>query len=270
MPSAGYAHRAHRPKHSVLPACTVPLSFHASPLARTRSHAHTPLDAAVQRRGCFRLVPRTHRPEQPALHSRPSRRYPPISTHTRTHTETHTHRRTHTHTRARARTHRVTHTHTHTRTHTHGTTPNLRARSSQRTLNHPHAVPPPPNGCPIPPFLLVLHWRRCSPRLCARRTRWCGPADPIGGSSEQPAQVSTRSTSSSGRACASTRTSRSAAAPPQAGWYGTTSTRVRIGVLRDPLAVLHSTPLRVLRVLCTCLRCTALLVGRPNRSAADV
>ena len=132
-------------------------------------HAHRPLvhtrpNAAVPSRARFRFLPRAHRPEQPALHSRPRRRYPPT----------------------------------------------------------------------LLPSLPLLHRRRCSPRSCALRTRCCASADPIGGSSEQPAQVSTRSTSSSGRACASTRTPRSAAAPHQAGWCGTTSTRVRMGGLRVP------------------------------------
>ena len=143
---------------------SMPARSHA--LAGLHAHTllvHTRLNAAVPSRARFRFLPRAHRPEQPALHSRPRRRYPPT----------------------------------------------------------------------LLPSLPLLCWRRCSPRSCALRTRCCGPADQIGGS-EQTAQVSTRSTSSSGRACASTRTSRSAAAPHQAGWCGTTSTRVRIGVLGVP------------------------------------
>jgi hypothetical protein len=150
----------------------------------------------------------------------------------------HTHTHTHTCT--------CTHTHTSTCTRTQDNSEPARA-SSERTLNHPHAVPPPPNGCPIPAFLPLLHWRRCSPRSCALRTRCCGPAYPIDSSSEPPAQVSTRCTSSSGRACASTRTPRSAAAPHQAGWCGATSTRVRMGVLKRTPCQCSEYPLCVLR-----------------------
>ena len=174
------------------------------PPVRACSHARArATGAAVQSRARFRRVPRTHRPEQPALRSRPRRRYPPFP---------------------------CSHT-----LHAHTKPPGQLAlpRRAACLLPEDPATSRPPPKEPAP-------WRRLFGAL-GRAAVGLKPTRSAAVSSRRPAQVSTRSTSSSGRARASARRSRSAAAPHQAGWCGTTSTRVRMEYSEDPLSV-HGVP----------------------------